>query len=198
MVPGGWFTVFAYRSAMQSGSPQGKRFDRGFLIRKWTEKCVSEGAPDEKMVPEMRFWAGFMIRKGFSVRVRDGVPDNIPKPRAPLVTPVCPYRSLLTSGRHWWWISNCSWAMGLQPNCALWPGTENFPHVGTREAMKTPPSNWTTYMCSVWCRSQPDPRTEGGRGFPLPPSRFHHNTIRPHPNTFKNGLTTPKIGGGGG
>ena len=29
--------------------------------------------------------------------------------------------------------------MQKRPIWAVWPGTENFPHVGTQEAMKTPP-----------------------------------------------------------
>ena len=90
------------------GLQSGGVFQKGLPIRKSTEKCIWEG------VPEMGFSAGFLIRKGFSVCVPHGVPDHVLEPPAPLVTPVCPCRSLVTYGRHWWLISRRSWAMGLQ------------------------------------------------------------------------------------
>ena len=113
-MPAGCCFVTDHWPAMQSGSTPGRGFEKGFLIRKYTEKCIWEGVPDQEGVPEMGFSAGFLIRKRFSVWVPDGVPDHIPEPPAPPVTPVCPCRSLLTFGRHWWLISRRSWAMGLQ------------------------------------------------------------------------------------
>ena len=62
----------------------------------------------------MGFSAGFVIRKGFLVWVPEWVPDHLPDPPAFLVTTVCPRRSMLTSGRHWWWIGNHSSVMALQ------------------------------------------------------------------------------------
>ena len=114
MVPAGCFMVSIHWSAMQPGSPLGRGFEKGFLIRKSNEKGAWEGVHDQKGVLEMRFLAGFLIRKGFSVWIPDGVPDHIPEPRAPPVTPVCPCRALLTSSGHWWWISKLFWAMGMQ------------------------------------------------------------------------------------
>ena len=108
MVPARCFILSLHRSAMQSRSPPQRGFTKGFLIRKSTEKCAREGVPDQKAVPEMGFSAGFLIRKGFSIWVPDGVLDHIPEPRAFPITPVCPCRSLSTSGRHWWWISKRS------------------------------------------------------------------------------------------
>ena len=100
-MPARCFILSVHRSAMQSRSPRGRGFEKGFLIKKATEKCVWEGVPDQKGVPEMGFLAGFLIRKGFSVWVLDGVPDHILEPPTFLVTPVCPCRSLLTPDRHW-------------------------------------------------------------------------------------------------
>ena len=61
--------------------------------------------------------------KGFLVWVPHGVLDHIPEP---LVTPVCPCRSLLTSGRHWWWIGDHSWrwacSRALDAHHKGWPG----------------------------------------------------------------------------
>ena len=37
------------------GSPPGRGFEKGFLIRKSTEKCVWEGVPHQKGAPEMGF-----------------------------------------------------------------------------------------------------------------------------------------------
>ena len=60
----------------------------------------------------MGFSARILIRKGFSVWGPDGVVEYIRDLPAFRVTPpVCPSRSLLTSRRHWWWISNHAWAM---------------------------------------------------------------------------------------
>ena len=90
MVPAGCFILSVHRSAMQSGSPPGRGFEKGFLIRKSTEKCAWEGVPDQKGVPEKWFSARFLIRKRFSVWVLDGVRDHIPEPPALRVIPVGP------------------------------------------------------------------------------------------------------------
>ena len=64
--------------AMQPGSTPRRGFEKGFLIRKSTDKCISEGVPDQAGILEMGFSAAFLIRKGFSVWVPDGVPDHVP------------------------------------------------------------------------------------------------------------------------
>ena len=66
-------------------------------------------APHALAAPHEAVTTGTVHRlplKGFSVWVLE--------PPAFLVTPVRPCRSLLTSGRHWWWISKRSWATGVQ------------------------------------------------------------------------------------
>ena len=114
MVHVGCFILSVHRYAMQSRSPPGRGFEKGFPIKKLAEKCAWEGVFDHKGVPEMGFSAGFLIKQGFSFWVPDGLPGHILEPLAFPVTPVCPCRSLLTSDRHWWWISKRSWAMGLR------------------------------------------------------------------------------------
>ena len=64
-MPAVCFIMSVHRSPMQSGSPQGRGFEKGFLIRKSTEKCVWEGVSHQKGVPKMGFLAGTLIRKGF-------------------------------------------------------------------------------------------------------------------------------------
>ena len=113
-VPGACRSLFCdwfcdcHWSTMQSGITLGTGFEKGFLIRKSTVKCMWEGVPDQERVPEMGFSAGFVIGKGFSLWVPDGVPNHVPKPPAPPDTQVCPCRSLLTSRPHWWLMSRRS------------------------------------------------------------------------------------------
>ena len=55
-MPAGRFLVTDHWSAMQSGNTPGRGFEKGFLIKKSTEKCIWEG------VPELGFSAGVLIR----------------------------------------------------------------------------------------------------------------------------------------
>ena len=65
--------------------------------------------------------------------------------------------------------------MQKRPIWAIWPGTEKFPHVGTQESMKTPPIQLD--HLHVFGLESGSTQSEKGGGFPLPPSRFHHNSI---------------------
>ena len=56
--------------------------------------------------------------------------------------------------------------MQKRPIWAVWPGTENFPRVGTQEAMKTPPIRLD--HLHVFCLEAGSPQSEKGGGFPLP------------------------------
>ena len=62
--------------------------------------------------------------------------------------------------------------MQKQPIWPVWPGTENFSHVGTQEAMKTPPIQLD--HLHVFGLESGSTKSDKGGGFPLPPSRFHH------------------------
>ena len=61
---------------------------------------------------------------------------------------------------------------------AVWPGTQNFPHVGTQEAMKTPPIQ-LDHLHVFGLESGSTQSRRGGGGLPLPPSPFHYTGCGP-------------------